>query len=418
MKHADVLSRSAVMNIIQDDLFTRIRKAQTDDPEIQSIINALKDQPQADYQLRGGLLFKYTNESELLVVPKFMQDEIIQMTHRKGHLSAKRTEELIKAAYYIPELNPKVVRFIANCLECILANKKGGKQEGYLHPLPKPDVPLHTYHVDHLGPLESTSKKYNHIFAVIDAYTKFVWLYPTKSTASREVITKLDLQGRTFGNPAQIVTDRGTAFTSQEFESYCKEESIKHILVTTGLPRANGQVERINRTIIPILTKLSMQDPTKWYLHVDRLQQTLNSTYQRSINTSPLELLTGVKMRTKQDLLLKEVVEEMLIREFIKGRDELREKAKQQIIKTQEENRRTYNLRRREPNKYKLKDIVAIKRTQMGPGRKLRAKYLGPYQIEKVKYNDTYDVKRVVPGDGPMFTSTCAEYMKPWVSMK
>ena len=150
MKHADALSRSAVMNIIEDDLITRIRKAQTDDPEIQSILSSLEDKPQTDYQLRGGLLFKYTNESDLLVVPKCMQDEIIQMTHRKGHLSAKRTEELIKAAYYIPELNAKVARLIANCLECILANKKDGKQEGYLHPLPKPDVPLHTYHADTL----------------------------------------------------------------------------------------------------------------------------------------------------------------------------------------------------------------------------------------------------------------------------
>ena len=253
---------------------------------------------------------------------------------------------------------------------------------------------------------------------MIDAYTKFVWLYPTKSTTSREVISKLELQGRTFGNPAQIITDRGTAFTSKDFETYCEEKGIKHTLITTGLPRANGQIERINRTIIRILTKLSMQDPTKWYLHADRLQHTLNSTYQRSINTFPLELLIGVKMRTKEDLLLKEVVEEALIKQFIKGRDELREKPKQQILKTQEENWKTYNLRRREPNKYKLKDIVAIKRTQMGPGRKLRAKYLGPYQIEKVKFNDTYDVKRVVPGEGPIFTSTCAEYMKPWVSIK
>ena len=132
MKHADALSRSTVINIIEDDLITRIRKAQTDDPEIQSIVNALKDEPQ---------------------VPKCMQDEVIQVTHRKRHLSARRKGELVKGAYYIPELNPKVVRFIANCLECILANKKGGKQEGYFHHLPKPDVPLHTYHADHLGPL-------------------------------------------------------------------------------------------------------------------------------------------------------------------------------------------------------------------------------------------------------------------------
>lgn len=39
------------------------------------------------------------------------------------------------------------------------------------------------------------------------------------------------------------------------------------------MPRANGQVERINRTIIPVLTKMSIDDPTKWYKHVLALQQ-------------------------------------------------------------------------------------------------------------------------------------------------
>jgi len=102
---------------------------------------------------------------------------------------------------------------------------------------------LHTYHVDHLGPLESTSKMYNHIFVVIDAFTKFCWLYPTRSTTTKEAIAKWQLQSPTFGNPKVIVSDRGTAFTSEDFRAYCEEEDIVHHKITTGLPRANGQVE-------------------------------------------------------------------------------------------------------------------------------------------------------------------------------
>lgn len=60
------------------------------------------------------------------------------------------------------------------------------------------------------------------------------------------------------------------------------------------------------------------------------------------------------------------------------------------------------NLRRREPNKYKINDLVAIKRVQLGPSKKLCAKYLGPYKIVKVKPNNSYDVKREIPGEGPM----------------
>lgn len=105
---------------------------------------------------------------------------------------------------------------IANCVPCILGNKKAGKQEGFLNPLIKSDVPLYIYHLNHLGPLDSTNKNYNHILAVIDSFIKFIWLYPTKSTTSKKVITKLQLQSQVFGNLSCIITDRGTAFSSVE----------------------------------------------------------------------------------------------------------------------------------------------------------------------------------------------------------
>ncbi|GFU11892.1 pro-Pol polyprotein [Trichonephila clavipes] len=98
---------------------------------------------------------------------------------------------------------------------------------------------------------------------VIDSFTKFVWLYPTKTTSTSEVIKKLDIQKTTFGNPRFLITDRGTTFTSDEFHTYCSEQKITLHHITTGLPRANGQVERINRTIIPVLSKMSEDDPNE-----------------------------------------------------------------------------------------------------------------------------------------------------------
>ncbi|KAK9719777.1 hypothetical protein QE152_g22428 [Popillia japonica] len=47
---------------------------------------------------------------------------------------------------------------------------------------------------------------------------------------------------------------------------------------------------------------------------------------------------------------------------------------------------------RKDPARYKVGDLLAIKRTQQGPGLKLRAQYLGPYQVTKVKPCNSYDV--------------------------
>lgn len=53
------------------------------------------------------------------------------------------------------------------------------------------------------------------------------------------------------------------AFT--KFEDYWSGNDIEHNLITTGIPRGNGQVERLNRTIISVLSKLCDSDDHNWY---------------------------------------------------------------------------------------------------------------------------------------------------------
>ncbi|GFX39857.1 retrovirus-related Pol polyprotein from transposon 17.6 [Trichonephila clavipes] len=103
-----------------------------------------------------------------------------------------------------------------------------------------------------------------------NAFTKFTWLYPVKTVSAESALEKFKQQQKTFGNPIRIISDRGSAFTSKLFNDYCDEENIQHLQIATGVPRGNGQVERIHRTLIPVLTKLSLDDSTKWYKYVDR----------------------------------------------------------------------------------------------------------------------------------------------------
>ena len=171
---------------------------------------------------------------------------------------------------------------------------------------------------------------------VIDSFAN-----STKSTTTKEVLDKLKSQQKIFGNPVVIVADRGTAFTSDDFERYCTEPNIKHNKITTGLPRANKQVERINSIIIPVLTQLSLKNPFQWYKDVDELQQTLNLTFQRSIDNTPFASLTGLKLRHKNDLKIKELIDKETQKNFEETRESLRKLAKEQILKVQEENSKT-----------------------------------------------------------------------------
>ncbi|GFX13148.1 hypothetical protein TNCV_2989121 [Trichonephila clavipes] len=198
-------------------------------------------------------------------------------------------------------------------------------------------IPLSTYHVDFIGPLPSTNKSYQHIFTVVDAFTKFTWLYPVKTVSAESALEKLKQQQKTFGNPIRIISDRGSAFTSKLFNDYCDEENIQHLQIATGVPRGNGQVERIHRTLIPVLTKLSLDDSTKWYKYVDRLQRILNSTISRSTKWTPFELLVRIKMRNKEDILIKDLLLEEMAKELLEQCEFLRNDAKKNIETLQSE---------------------------------------------------------------------------------
>ncbi|GFW52414.1 transposon Tf2-9 polyprotein [Trichonephila clavipes] len=191
------------MTITYDEITTKLTNCRRNDEYINSLKPLLENRQINDFVVKNDVLCKIENDNGVLVVPQQMQTEIVKNIHSKGHL----------------------------------------------------------------GPLPSTNKNYNHNLSIIDAFTKFVWLYPVKSTSSRDALEKLKLE-ITFDNPHRIITGKGTAFTSKEFREYCENENIQHLSITTGIPRVNGQIERIHSSLIPILSKLSINDASKWYQFV------------------------------------------------------------------------------------------------------------------------------------------------------
>ncbi|GFT61957.1 retrovirus-related Pol polyprotein from transposon 297, partial [Trichonephila clavipes] len=161
--------------------------------------------------------------------------------------------------------------------------------------------------------------------------------------------------------------DKGSAFTSTEFQNFCQDESIEHIQITTGGTRGNGQIKRLHETIIPVLTKLTIEEPEKWFKHIHRLQRYMNSTTTRSKTFTPFEVLIG------------------------------------------EENKKQYNKRRKLAYNYKPVDTAAIQRTEYGTELKLRPKYFGPYEVTKVNKHDRYEEQKIGQNKGLNVTSTSAD---------
>lgn len=83
---------------------------------------------------------------------------------------------------------------------------------------------------------------------VVDAHTKWPEVVPVKSTSSSSTIEILrDLFAR-FGIPEQIVSDNGTQFVSEEFQTFVKSNGIRHITSAPYHPATNGLAERTVQT--------------------------------------------------------------------------------------------------------------------------------------------------------------------------
>lgn len=133
--------------------------------------------------MRGQLYF---------YVPREMEDNIIRCTHEKiAHFGLDKTLNQIKLHYWFPEMRSKIDKFIQNCLKCIVYSAPARVNERNIHSIPKKPIPFDTIHIDHLGPLPALKSKRKYLLVVIDAFTKFVKLYPVNSTSTKEVVESL-----------------------------------------------------------------------------------------------------------------------------------------------------------------------------------------------------------------------------------
>lgn len=416
LRHVDALSRHPVVMVIDAGILKRIRNAQQNDEECKLVRDILKvESTYKNFIIQNDLVYKFIDGNYLLKLPKLMQHDIIKNIHENGHINKRKVAFILNQQYDIQHTEKKIEKVINNCIPCILSSRKAGKQEGYINSIDKNTQPLDTFHIDHLGPIPSTAKNYKYLFVINDAFSKFTWIYAVKTTSADEVLRNLEQQQMVFGNPVRIISDKGSAFTSNAFKEYCERQKIQHVTTTTGIARGNGQVERINGIIVPILTKLSIDNPQNWYKHIHRLQRSLNSTISRSINKTPFEIMFGIPMKSPEEHDVNKIIEEELILEYDDNRNKLRQTARDDINKIQKENKLQYNKGRKESRKYDIGEQVAIQRTQFGTGQKVTPKFLGPYEVINIKRNDRYDVRKIGHGEGPIQTSTASDYMKPWV---
>lgn len=106
-----------------------------------------------------------------------------------GHPGAEKTLKLVSQKYWFSKMRKYVKRYISCCLACMYNKEPTERQPGFLHPIPKFDVPMHTIHIDHLGPFVTSSRKNTQLITAIDGFTKFAFLKAVRNTSVGPVLT-------------------------------------------------------------------------------------------------------------------------------------------------------------------------------------------------------------------------------------
>lgn len=400
MGHADALSRNPIVAIISSsDIGLQLQATQNRDPTIKRLKEVLESSESAPYEMHNGIIYRRNKLGRLLFyVPKEMEQQLIHHIHEKiGHFGSDKCYAQMKTNYWMPNLKEKIDVFISNCIKCILYSAPPKSTEHSLYSIPKKSVPFDTIHIDHFGPLPSVNSKQKHLLVIVDSFTKFVKVYPATSTSTKEVCRALEKYFEFYSRPSRIISDRGTCFTSTEFTEFIEKHNIQHIKNASASPQANGQVERINRILKNMLGKLTEPlQHSDWTKQIKHVEYAINNTLQKSIGTSPSQVLFGVKQKGPEVDYLTEYLEDQSVNDTERNLQQIRNLASAKIEKSQKYSQQWFEEHCKPAKSYSVGDFVVMHYVDTSIGnKKLVAKFRGPYIIHKVLSNDRYVLRDI-----------------------
>ena len=146
--------------------------------------------------------------------------------------------------------------------------------------------------------LDITSNGFDHILVIEDRYTKYSCLFPMQGKDATTVAKHFGTYIQRFGCPTIWGSDNGGEFKNRLIEALCKVYNTRKEFSMVYNPRAQGQVERKNSTIIAELAKRIIQWGPQWSRYLGSLEFGYNTTPHSSDGFTPHLKMFGREART------------------------------------------------------------------------------------------------------------------------
>jgi hypothetical protein len=167
----------------------------------------------------------------------------------------------------------------------------------------RPSNPFEMWQIDHTlidivikdkkrtrGDTQKVEFKY--LLVIVDAFSKFVYLYPTQDVTIIRVIEILKRLFMAGDIPKRIHGDQ--AFMALELQNFCEQWGVRLSGGRSNRPQQQGLVERVNRTIKDGIKKHTVRKQTdNWVGMIPYMQLGLNTTKHDTTKYTPMLLHRG-----------------------------------------------------------------------------------------------------------------------------
>ena len=154
--------------------------------------------------------------------------------------------------------------------------------------------PWETVSIDFITDLPATRDGNKHLLVCCDHFTRWVETFPLPDMKATTVASVLvnELFSR-FGCSKNLHSDCAANFRGELMKELCRLMGVRKTFTTSGHPQGNSRCERVNRTVLGMLSKYLSDNHAEWDKHLPLLILAYRSQVHKSLGFSPFFLMFG-----------------------------------------------------------------------------------------------------------------------------
>ena len=262
--------------------------------------------------IKNGLLYRKTRQGQadetvfqFVVLQRHWGATLDGCHQEAAHQGQRRSIALMQERFWWPGMTCNLRNCIKRCSHC--RKYEAAPPVAPMKPLTC-SSPGELLHVDFTSVEETVPLREDpiirNVLVLQDHFSKYVVAYVVKDQTVRTAAKTLRIgYFGLFSAPAYLVSDQGKAFMGHVITHLCDLYGVQKLRTSPYHAQTNGQVERMNQTIIRMIGKLEEEKKACWSEHLPELLMAYNATCSAVTGYSPYYLLFGRRPRIPVDYL-------------------------------------------------------------------------------------------------------------------